>query len=54
MRQNRISFDRGRRHSDRRDNQIYITMVAIGVILMLIAVMYFFLEANRIVIIKQI
>ena len=54
MRQNRISFDRGRRHADRRDNQLYVLLCAIGVILMLIAVMYFFLEANRIVIIKQI
>ena len=54
MNHRRISFDRGRRHADRRDNQLYVTLCAIGVILMLIAVMYFYLEANRIVIIKTI
>ena len=54
MNYRRISFDRGRRHADRRDNQIYITMVAIGVILMLIAVMYFYMQTKQIVIIKTI
>ena len=54
MRHNRISFDRGRRHADKRDNQLYITLCAIGVILMLIAVMYFYMQANQIVIIKTI
>ena len=54
MRQKRISFDRGRRHADRRDNQIYVTLCAIGVILLMIAVMYFYMQTKQIVIIKTI
>ena len=54
MNHNRISFDRGRRHADRRDNQLYVMLCAIGVILLLIAVIYFYLESNKIVIIKTI
>ena len=54
MKYNRISFERGRRHADRRDNQIYVMLCAIGIILMLIAVMYFYMQANQIVIIKNV
>lgn len=54
MKYTRISFDRGRRHADRRDNQLFVIVTAIWVILMLIALMYFYLESNRIVIIKTI
>ena len=54
MNPRRISFDRGRRHADRRDNQLYVMLCAIGVILLLIAVIYFYLESNKIVIIKTI